>query len=69
MKTAAATASQPAAEPLRVTYQVPLPHDGAVSGFAFRLGDRRVVTSLQRSATASPRDRDRTSSTWRAPPW
>jgi len=31
------------AEPLTVTYLFPLPHDGTVSGFAFRLGKRRVV--------------------------
>ena len=31
------------AHPLRVTYHFPLPHGGAVSGFSFRLGDRRIV--------------------------
>ncbi len=31
------------ADPLRVTYQFPLPHRSAVSGFSFRLGDRRIV--------------------------
>lgn len=31
------------ADPLRVTYQLPLPHRGAVSGFSFRLGDRRIA--------------------------
>jgi Ca-activated chloride channel family protein len=30
-------------EPLQVTYQFPLPHGGAVSGFAFRLGETRIV--------------------------
>ncbi|MCB1774523.1 MAG: hypothetical protein KDI88_12970, partial [Gammaproteobacteria bacterium] len=30
-------------EPLVVTYALPLPHDGAVSGFAFTIGSRRVV--------------------------
>ena len=30
-------------EPLQVTYQFPLPHGGAVSAFAFRLGGRRIV--------------------------
>lgn len=30
-------------EPLTVRYQLPLPADGAVSGFAFQLGDRRIV--------------------------
>jgi Ca-activated chloride channel family protein len=30
-------------EPLQVTYQFPLPHAGAVSGFAFELGGKRIV--------------------------
>lgn len=30
-------------EPLNVTYLFPLPHDAAVSGYAFRVGDRRIV--------------------------
>src|SRR3954468_17637569 len=33
----------PFSEPLTVTYQMPLPADAAVSGFAFSIGDRRVV--------------------------
>jgi Ca-activated chloride channel family protein len=33
----------PHAEPLAVTYKLPLPADGAVGGFAFRIGDRRIV--------------------------
>ncbi|MFO0585388.1 MAG: VIT domain-containing protein [Anaeromyxobacter sp.] len=37
------TFRNPHAEPLRVTYLLPLPHDGAVSGFAFTVGGRRVV--------------------------
>ena len=35
--------TNPWPEPLVVTYALPLPHDGAVSGFAFRIGERRVV--------------------------
>ncbi|WP_169796637.1 VIT domain-containing protein [Chondromyces crocatus] len=31
------------AEPLEVTYSLPLPADAAVSGFAFRVGGRRIV--------------------------
>jgi len=43
------------AEPLAVTYLFPLPHDGAVSGFAFRLGKRRVVGEVDRVAAARER--------------
>ncbi len=45
----------PHREPLRVTYLFPLPHDGAVSGFAFRLGDRRVAGEVDRVAAARER--------------
>jgi hypothetical protein len=34
--------TNPHAEALTVTYSLPLPADGAVSGFAFRIGGRRV---------------------------
>ncbi len=37
----------PHAEPLRVTYQVPLPSDAAVSGYAFELDGERVVGEVQ----------------------
>jgi Ca-activated chloride channel family protein len=43
------------AEPLRVSYLFPLPHDGAVSGFAFRLGDRRIVGEVDKLASARER--------------
>ena len=33
----------PYAEPLAVTYSLPLPADGAVSGFSFRIGGKRIV--------------------------
>ena len=36
------------AEPLAVTYQLPLPSDGAVSGFAFTIGDRKVIGEIDR---------------------
>ncbi|HTJ84575.1 MAG TPA: VIT domain-containing protein, partial [Polyangiaceae bacterium] len=37
----------PHAEPLAVTYKLPLPADGAVGGFAFRIGDRRIVGRVE----------------------
>ncbi|MEW5849568.1 MAG: VIT domain-containing protein [Myxococcota bacterium] len=45
----------PYAEPLHVTYLMPLPHDGAVSGYAFLLGERRVVGEVDRKARARER--------------
>ena len=42
------------AEPLHVSYLFPLPHDGAVSGFAFRLGERRIVGPTAASARTRP---------------
>jgi Ca-activated chloride channel family protein len=36
----------PHAEPLRVKYVLPLPADAAVSGFAFRIGDKRIVGTV-----------------------
>ncbi len=45
----------PYEEPLRVTYLLPLPADGAVSGFAFRVGDLRVVGEVDRRAAARER--------------
>ena len=45
----------PHAEPLHVTYLLPLPVDGAVSGFGFRIGERRVVGEVDRRAAARER--------------
>jgi Ca-activated chloride channel family protein len=45
----------PHAEPLVVTYSLPLPHDAAVSGFAFRIGDRRIVGEVDRRQAARER--------------
>jgi Ca-activated chloride channel family protein len=41
--------------PLQVTYSFPLPADGAVSGFAFRLGERRIVGEVDRQQAARER--------------
>ena len=43
------------AEPLRVTYLVPLPQDAALAGYAFRIGERRIVGEVDRIATARDR--------------
>ncbi len=45
----------PYAEPLAVTYSLPLPSDGAVSGFSFRVGGRRVVGEIDRKRAARER--------------
>lgn len=43
------------AEPLRVTYLVPLPQDAALAGYAFRIGTRRIVGEVDRIAAARER--------------
>src|SRR4051812_47209116 len=43
------------AEPLAVTYLMPLPADGAVSGYAFTIGERRIVGEVDRRAAARER--------------
>lgn len=45
----------PHAEPLRVTYTLPLPADGAVSGFRFRIDELEVVGEVDRRARARER--------------
>src|SRR5262245_51759077 len=47
--------TNPYDEPLTVTYLLPLPADGAVSGFAFQVGDRRVIGEIDRRAAARER--------------
>jgi Ca-activated chloride channel family protein len=42
-------------EPLSVTYLLPLPSDAAVSGFSFRIGDRRVTGEVDKRARARER--------------
>ncbi len=49
------TFENPYAEPLRVTYQLPLPEEGAVSGFSFRIGDREIVGEVDRKERARER--------------
>jgi Ca-activated chloride channel family protein len=45
----------PHAEPLSVVYSLPLPADAAVSGFAFRIGDRRIVGEIDSREAARER--------------
>jgi Ca-activated chloride channel homolog len=45
----------PYPEPLRVTYQMPLPPEAAVSGYAFRIGERRIVGEVDRIEAARER--------------
>jgi Ca-activated chloride channel family protein len=42
----------PYPDPLRVTYQMPLPPEAAVSGYAFRIGGRRIVGEVDRVEAA-----------------
>ena len=42
----------PFAEPLRVTYTVPLPADGAVSAYEIRIGERTIHGEIDRRAAA-----------------
>ncbi|MCX4240452.1 VIT domain-containing protein [Paraliomyxa miuraensis] len=43
------------AEPLRVTYTLPLPADGAVSGFRFQIDDQIVIGEVDRKQRARER--------------
>ena len=45
----------PHAEPLAVTYSLPLPADGAVSGFSFSVGGRRTVGEIDSRRAARER--------------
>src|SRR5690349_18351107 len=47
--------TNPYSEPLTVTYLMPLPADGAVSGYAFTIGERRIVGEVDRKAAARER--------------
>ena len=48
----------PYPDPLRVTYQMPLPAEAAVSGYAFRIGECRIVGEVDRLAAARERFED-----------
>lgn len=52
------TFRNPYGEPLRVTYKLPLPADGAVSGFAFRIGEQRIVGEVDTKKQARQRFED-----------
>jgi Ca-activated chloride channel family protein len=43
------------AETLHVTYRMPLPADGAVSGYSFAIGDRTITGQVQRTQEARER--------------
>lgn len=49
------TFENPFEEALRVTYKMPLPVDGAVSGYAFRVGGRSITGRVDRKETARAR--------------
>lgn len=52
------TFHNPHAEPLRVTYALPLPAEGAVSGFSFTIGDQRIVGEVDTRQQARRRFED-----------
>jgi len=52
------TFHNPHAEPLRVTYSLPLPADGAVSAFSFTIGDQRIVGEVDTKQQARKRFED-----------
>ncbi len=49
------TFTNPYTEPLRVTYRMPLPADGAVSGYRFRAGERVIEGEVDRKDRARER--------------
>lgn len=49
------TFANPFAEPLSVTYQLPLPAEAAVAGFGFLLGERRIQGEIDRREAARER--------------
>ncbi len=49
------TFANPYAEPLHVSFRLPLPADAAVAGFEFRLGEQRIVGDIDRRDRARER--------------
>ncbi|MDB4945641.1 MAG: Inter-alpha-trypsin inhibitor domain protein [Labilithrix sp.] len=49
------TFENPYDETLHVTYRMPLPHDGAVSGYSFRIGARTIAGKIDRKESARAR--------------
>lgn len=49
------TFRNPHHEPLHVTYSLPLPADGAVSGFSFKLGDEHIIGEVDTKQQARAR--------------
>ncbi|MCU0866734.1 MAG: VWA domain-containing protein [Planctomycetes bacterium] len=49
------TFRNPHTTPLHVTYQLPLPSDAAVGGFAFRIGEQRIQGEIDRRHAARAR--------------
>jgi Ca-activated chloride channel family protein len=49
------TFENPYDDTLRVTYKMPLPVDGAVSGYAFRIGERTITGRVDRKENARAR--------------
>ena len=47
--------ANPHAEPLKVSYSVPLPADGAVAGYEIRIGDRVIRGEIDRRESARER--------------
>lgn len=49
------TFANSSAVPLHVVYKLPLPADGAVSGFKFRIGEKTIIGDIDRKASARER--------------
>ncbi|MEO7113784.1 MAG: VIT domain-containing protein [Polyangiaceae bacterium] len=49
------TFANSSSQPLHVVYKLPLPADGVVSGFKFRIGEKTIVGEIDRKAAARER--------------